>query len=136
MEQRSRIEKQPEGRAKPTGKAEKVGLGPWHRPYIYQQQTGDQRELHGDPRSEQSHGQHHDSDLISSDGDPEFFHPASGIGATPDLHASASSASDSGTLAGWRGQRLNDFYTGRVTDVQHTRPPDFPDPERWRTAPQ
>ena len=100
MEQRSRIEKQPEGRAKPTGKAEKVGLGPWYREYTYQVQTDDRRELHRDPRSEQSHGQHQDSDLISSDGDPESFHLASGIGATLDHYTSDSSASDQGTLAG------------------------------------
>ena len=102
MEQRSRIEKQPERRAKPTGKAEKVGLGPWYGKYTYQEQTDNQRELHGDPRSEQSHGQHQDSDLISSDGDPKSFHPASGIGATLDHYASDSSASDQGTLAGAR----------------------------------
>ena len=62
--------------------------------------TDNQRPLHGDPRSEQSHGQHQDSDFIPSDGDHEYIHPAFGIGATPDLNVSDSFASDQGTLAG------------------------------------
>ena len=102
MEQRSRIEKQPEGTAKPTRKAGKLCLEPWYRQYTYQEPTDNQRELHGNPRSEQSHGQHPDSNFTPSDEESDYqsLHPASGFGTTPDLYASDPSASDQGTLAG------------------------------------
>ena len=102
--------------AKPTekvGKSGRVSPRSWELyKYTYQEQTDDQRELHGDPRSEQSHGQHQDSDLISSDGDPESFHPASGIGAPLDHYAS-----DQGTLAGgyWGYRDKNGGYKRRET---------------------
>jgi hypothetical protein len=102
MEQRSRIEKQPEGTAKPTRKAGKAGLGPWHySQYKYQEQTDNQRVLYGDPR-EKCHGQHPDSNFTPSDEESDYqsLHPASGFGTTPDLYASDPSAGDQGSLAG------------------------------------
>jgi hypothetical protein len=106
MERTPHRDKQQEGTAKPTGKAGKAGPRPWEMgPYIYNEPIDDSRSSHCDPRLElaqQSHGQHQDSELIPSDGDPEYIHPAFGIGATPDLNASSSTASDQGTLAGFR----------------------------------
>ena len=104
MEQRSRIDKQQEGTVKSTGKARKSGLEPWHRPYIYQQQTGDQRELHSDPRFESAQRmqrlQEHNNDFISSEDDGGHGSGPSVFSATPDLDARDPSASDQGTLAG------------------------------------
>jgi hypothetical protein len=70
--------------------------------YTCHESTDDQRELHGDPRSELAQRQHQDSDVTPSDedGDHESLHPAFGFGTTPELSASDPSASDQGTLAG------------------------------------
>jgi hypothetical protein len=122
MERTPRIDKQQEGTAKPTEKARNSSFSKklLVEKYIYQEQPDDQRELHGDPRSklaQQSHGQHQDSDLISSDGDPESLHPACGIGATSDHYASDSFVGDQGTLAGgyWGYRDKNGEYKERET---------------------
>jgi len=118
MEQRSRIEKQPEGTAKPTRKAGKAGLGPWHySQYKYQEQTDNQRVLYGDPR-EKCHGQHPDSNFTPSDEESDYqslHHPASGFGTTPDLYASDPSASDQGSLAGDLRYLLDDKPSSHVS---------------------
>ncbi len=82
------------------GKAGKVGPRPWEiELYIYKEEPRDGHgSSHDDPRLEsalQSLSLHQD-DFIPSDDDHGSGHPAFGLGATPDLHASASSASDSG----------------------------------------
>ncbi len=117
-----------EGRtAKPTAKA---GQRPWEiSQYIYPEEPENaKRSSHSDPRLEfalQSHGQHQDSDFIPHDeeSDHQSLHPAFGFGTTPDLNASASSAGDLGTLAGW------------WTAISSTRPPftGFPLGDRFVT---
>ena len=96
-----------EGTAKPTEKARNSSFSKklLVEKYIYQEQTDDQRELHGDPRlalAQHIHDQHQGSDFIPSDEDSDHqsLHPAVGMGVTPDLNVSASTASDQGTLAG------------------------------------
>ncbi len=102
--------------ANSTKKLGKAGPRPWEiEQYIYQEEPrDDQRSSHDDPRLEfalQIHGQHPDGDFIPSDGDPQSLHPACGLGATPDLHASTSSASELGTLAGhWRPSKAERDY--------------------------
>ncbi len=103
------------------GKVGKVGPKPWEiESYIYKEEPEDaKRSSHGDPRLEsalQSLSLHQD-DFIPSDDDHGSGHPACGLGATPDLHASASSASDLGTLAGgsWGFRDKNGKYKRRET---------------------
>jgi hypothetical protein len=95
-------DKPPEGTPKSTGKA---GPKPWETSqYIHQEEPRDGHgSSHGDPRLEFALQRLSlQDDFISSDEESEHgsLHPAFGIRATPDLHASASSASDLGTLAG------------------------------------
>jgi hypothetical protein len=118
MERTPRIDKQQEGTAKPTEKSRNSNFSRklLLEKYTWHESTDDQRELHGNPRSEltlQNLSLHQDSDFIphDEDSDPESLHPAYGIGTTPDLSASTSSASDQGTLAGIIGI---DMDTGRV----------------------
>ncbi len=104
MDQETHIDKLQEQTANRTKKSEKAGPKPWELDkYIYKEEPrDDDRSSHSDPRLElglQSHGQYPDSDSISSD-DYGYGSPVFGIGAMPDLSASASSASDQGTLAG------------------------------------
>ncbi len=101
MDQIHHRDKPLERTAKLTAKA---GPKPWDiKQYTYQEPIDDQRPLHGDPRLElelQSHGPHQtDTDFRPSD-DYGYGHPAFGIGFTPEFDASASTASDQGTLAG------------------------------------
>ncbi len=95
----------------------KAGPKPWElAKYIYPEEPENaKRSSHDDPRLEfalQSHGQHPDSTFTSHDeeSDHEALHPACGLGATPDLNASASSASDQGTLAGYRPGYVPPLY--------------------------
>jgi hypothetical protein len=149
MDRRSLTDKQQEGTAKTTGKSGKSGrsgLGPWHYSlHTYQEPTGDQRELHGDPRSELAqhiHDQHQDSDLISSDddSDPEYIHSAFGSGTTLDLNVSASTANDQGTLAGgssswpqytWRGSAS--YSRGTKSESQLYSGTSSRSPSPWRS---
>ena len=101
MDQIHHRDKPLERTAKTTAKA---GPKPWEiKQYTYQEPIDDQRPSHCDPRLEvapQSHDPHQtDSDFIPSD-DYGYGHPAFGIGFTPQLDASYSTASELGTLAG------------------------------------
>jgi hypothetical protein len=104
-----RSNKSLEGTTKPTGKPRNSNFSRklLLENYTWHESTDDQRPLHGDPRSEQSHGQHQDSDFIPSDDDSDHgsSYTAFGSGVTPDLNVSDSFASDQGTLAGDRGYR-------------------------------
>jgi hypothetical protein len=112
MDRLSKRDQQPEGPAKQAVNAKKASPPPWEMgKYIYQESsTDDGRPSHSDPRLElalQSHDLHQerfDSDFIPSDDDSEYGPPVFGLGATPDLYASASSASEWGSLAGDKGQ--------------------------------
>jgi hypothetical protein len=98
-------DKPPERTSKSTAKA---GPRPWEvSPYIHQEEPENaKRSSHGDPRLENlSLHQHLDSDFIPHDDDHEALHPGVGFGATLDLHASVSTTSDLGTLAGCRDDR-------------------------------
>jgi hypothetical protein len=91
MDRRLQKDQLQEGTAKPTAKA---GPKPWDmKRYISEKQKDDQSLSHSDPRLDQ----HQDSEFIPSDGDHGYGYPAFG---TIDLNASASTASDQGTLAG------------------------------------
>ncbi len=111
---------------------EKSGPRPWEiEQYIYKEPRDDQRSSHDDPRLEfalQSLSQHPD-DFIPSDDDPQSLHPAVGIGPTTDLSASASFASDQGTLAGGscfssrkvhrnRAQELDEAFASLATSTR------------------
>jgi hypothetical protein len=94
MDRRLQKDQLQEGTAKPTGKA---GPKPWDmKRYISEKQKEDQSLSHSDPRLDQ----HQDSEFIPSDGDHGYGSPVFGRGFTPEFDASASTASDQGTLAG------------------------------------
>jgi hypothetical protein len=109
MERRHLTDKRQEGTAKPTGKSGKSNFSRklLLEKYTWHESIDDQRELHGDPRlvlALQNLSLHQDSDVIPSDGDYGYGYPVFGRGFTPHLDASASSASDQGTLAGGGGE--------------------------------
>ncbi len=87
-------------------KSAKAGPRPWEiEQYIYQEEPrDDQRSSHDDPRLEfalQSLSLHQDDFIpFDDDSDHGYGYPACGLGAMPDLHASASSVTELGTLAG------------------------------------
>ena len=94
---------QPQERAERSpGKARKAGLPPWYKPQELQKIGQELNESHCNSRSDglqYCHGQPQDRDVIPSD-DYGHASPVFGTGFTPQLDASASSASDQGTLAG------------------------------------
>ena len=107
MDRRNFTDKSQEEKTRSTGKSGKSGksrLPSWYQRYIFEEEpTDNQRPLHGDPRDK------HDNDFIPSDddSDPGYGHPGVGIGPMSDFSASASSASDQGTLAGVKGKRTD-----------------------------
>jgi hypothetical protein len=120
MERIHHTEKPQEGTSKSTAKA---GPKSWETSqYIYQEEPRDAP--HDDPSLESalqrlSLHQHPDSDFLPSDedSDHEALHPAFGIGATHDLSARDSTASDQGTLAGVRS-RGGEWAYRRLTKAQ------------------
>jgi hypothetical protein len=93
---------------------------PWEcEPYNYEVPTNAGSSLRCDPRRdyvEQNHGPHQDLDFTPSDDDGYHGsgYPAFDLGAMPDLNASASSASDQGTLAGGGRNPAGDYARGRM----------------------
>ncbi len=115
-----------------TGKAEKVrkvSPRPWEiESYIYKEEPEDaKRSSHDDPRLElalQRLSLHQD-DFIPSDDDHGSGYSACGLGATPDLHASASSASDLGTLAGVKQNAAGDYARRTMGDADYQHYKDY-----------
>ena len=91
---------QPQERAERSPR--KAGLPPWYKPQELQKIGTELNEPHCNSRSDglqYRHGQPQDRDVTPSD-DSGHAPPAFGSGFTPQLDASASTASDQGTLAG------------------------------------
>ncbi len=111
------------------GKAGKVGPRPWEiESYIYKEEPEDaKRSSHDDPRLElalQRLSLHQD-DFIPSDDDHGSGYSACGLGVTPDLHASASSASDQGTLAGVKQSAAGDYARRNMSDAEYQNFQDY-----------
>jgi hypothetical protein len=119
MDRRHQTDQQLEGTAKPTGNAENAGPRPWEmEKYIYKEEPSEEkRSLHSDPRLELAQRQHQESDFIPSDDDDGYGPLSSVSAATTDLHASAPSASDLGTLAGKKGTIYKDKRTGQWKQI-------------------
>jgi hypothetical protein len=107
-----------------TGKAGKVARkGPktWEIAlYTYKEEPRDGHgPSHDDPRLESALQRLslHQDDFIPSDDDLEYIHPAFGLGAT----ASASFASDQGTLAGGQPLSLHSWNNDRPTPPARTK---------------
>jgi hypothetical protein len=116
-------DKQPEGTAKPTGKAKKAGPPPWetHAYEFQQQQLAEDLDVpHSNPRFDLAlqNLSLHQGDFMpyESDGDHGCGYPAFGLGTTSDLNASASFAGELGALAGGPGYSkfYQDYKEGRA----------------------
>ena len=118
----NKIEQPQERVASSSRKAIKVGPQSWevksYEPQKLQELQKTAEDLEALPSNSRlelaqlMHGQPQDNDVISSGDD--YRYGFSVLGATPDLNASASSASDQGTLAGGRRAREynESFYRG------------------------
>ena len=124
-------DKQPEGTAKPTGKAKKAGLRPWEaHPYKLQQLEEELNAPPSNPRLELAlqNLSLHQGDFMpyEGDGDHGCGYPAFGLGATSGLYAYTSFACELGTLAGMdplpKKPRATGEYSGEVYGHKPTDP--------------
>ena len=134
MERINRIEQLQERAERSPGKARKAGLPPWYKPQELQKIGIELNKSHCNSRSDglqYRHGQPQDRDVTPSDGDYEYGLPAFGSGFTPHLDASASSASDQGTLAGGGCLSRDPVMENYNNQLRRQNPEAFKDRQKW-----